>query len=629
MIENDIVGKPLTREATFDRATANVETKTVELSFSSEAPYERYWGTEILSHDKGAADLARLNGGANVLVNHDPGDWVGVIENARVDEDKKGRATVRFGSSDRAKEIWGDVQDGILKSVSVGYRIDEMKLTKTGSKGAPDEYTVTKWTPYEVSLVTVPADATVGVGRSIETAESATGNKGSDMHDEKAAAGQSVEQQQTRSASVSVGEDFARSEATRKDQIKYICERADIPGQQAAKWILEGVPVEEAQRRAMEVLAERHKDIKNSAANVGLSSKEVGQYSLFRMIEAVANKNPEKAGLEFEAHRAIQQRLNRLPNDQSFYLPSDKACYLRALGPNDRDESRTVYVPAEILKRDLTSGTAAAGGYLVETGNQGFIELLRNNSLTMSMGATRLAGLIGNLTIPKQTAPATPYWLTTEATAITESQQTLGQLALSPKNVGAYTEISRQLLLQSSPSAEAMIMSDLARVVALAVDAAALEGSGAAGQPTGISNTAGIGSVTGTTLGYAGILEFQTDLLTANVRGGRKGYATTPAVAGLLAGRQRFSSTDTPLWEGNLEMGTVAGYPGMSSNQLTAATAVFGDWSQLVVAEWGVLEIEVNPYANFQAGIRGVRAMYTVDVGLRWAAAFSRATTIT
>ena len=118
-------------------------------------------------------------------------------------------------------------------------------------------------------------------------------------------------------------------------------------------------------------------------------------------------------------------------------------------------------------------------------------------------------------------------------------------------------------------------------------------------------------------------------MATGNVMPVAGGYATTPAVAALLMQRVKFSSTASPLWEGNVWDGSMAGFAAMSSNQMTAASMLFGDWAQVVVGEWGVLQIEVNPYANFQAGIIGVRAMVSVDVGLRYAAAFSLATSIT
>jgi len=282
-----------------------------------------------------------------------------------------------------------------------------------------------------------------------------------------------------------------------------------------------------------------------------------------------------------------------------------------------------------IGSRDMTVASASGGGYLVETQNGPFIELLRNRSVVRRMGARVLSGLRGNLALPKQTGAATAYWLANEATPITESQQTLGQILLTPKTVGAYTEVSRQLILQGGPAAEAMVRADLAAVLALAQDLAALAGSGTGGQPLGLLNAAGIGTFPGTTLGVAGLLEAQSDVAAANGLTPACGYVTTPAVAALLAGRVRFASTNSPLWEGNLLDGAVLGFPAMSSIQLPSATAIFGDFSQLVIGEWGVLEVSVNPFASFAAGIIGVRAMLSLDIGVLNAAAFSVATAIT
>jgi len=255
--------------------------------------------------------------------------------------------------------------------------------------------------------------------------------------------------------------------------------------------------------------------------------------------------------------------------------------------------------------------------------------LLRNRTVVGQSGATFLSGLVGDVTVPKQTAGGTAYWLTNEATAITESSQTLGQLALSPKNVGAYTEVSRQLMMQSSPAADAMIMNDLAKVLGVAIDLAGFEGSGASGQPTGIASTAGIGSVTGTTIAYSGIVEFQTDVAGSNALAENCAYVTTPSVAALLKQRVKVASTYSPIWEGNILDGNVDGFKAASTLQLTAASMIFGDFSQVVIGEWGMLELALNPYANFAAAISGIRAIQTVDVGVRYAGAFSRATSIT
>ena len=343
---------------------------------------------------------------------------------------------------------------------------------------------------------------------------------------------------------------------------------------------------------------------------LGISASEERSYSLSRAILGLSDgKRP--GGYEGEIDSEVRRRLNKdSSSNNSFFVAT-------GLG---------------VAQRDMTAGTASAGGYLVGTDNlaSSFIDLQRKRMVLATLGATILPGLVGNVTIPKLTAGGTAYWLTNEATAITESQQTLGQVSMSPKNVGAYTEFSRQLLLQANPGVDSLIANDLAMVLALAIDLAALNGSGASGQPTGLLSTAGIGSVTGTSLNYAGILEFQADIAAANVSDPQAiGFLTTPSVAALLMQRQAFASTDSPLWEGNMLNGTVAGVRAAASTQCPTATAICGDWAELLIGEWSFLEIATNPYANFAGGIIGLRAMQTVDVGVRQPGAFSVATSIT
>jgi HK97 family phage major capsid protein len=344
---------------------------------------------------------------------------------------------------------------------------------------------------------------------------------------------------------------------------------------------------------------------------LGMSGKERGSYSILRAINAAYTGNWSQAGLEAEWSRNSYSSARKSPaTGHSFMVPND-------------------WILGDSETRDLTVSTGSAGGFLVSTKNVSFAELLRNRMIVKRLGATVLDNLDANVTVPRQTAGATGYWLSTEATAITESQPVFGQIAMVPKTVGAYTEISRQLAMQSSPSAELLVMNDLAKVVALAGDLAAINGSGASGQPQGLLNTSGIGSVSGGTLSYSGIVEFQTDVAASNALSESCAYVGTPTVAGVLKGRQRFASTDTPLWTGNIFDGQIEGFRAMASNQVPAATLIFGDWSHVLIGEWGNLEIQVNPYANFQAGILGVRAMYSMDVGVRYPGGFSVATSVT
>lgn len=624
----DLTGKKSFREGAFDRASAKTEARTVELAFSSEAPYERWFGIEVLSHDTKSVNLERVaSGRANVLINHDPGDWVAVIESARIDSDRVGRAVVRFGNSARAQEVFKDVQDGILTSVSVGYIPEDMALTREVKDG-PNEYTVTRWTPFEVSLVTVPADASVGVGRAKEQepevhqpAKATT--KGVQKMDDVKTVERSADIVVTSNQQNAETRNPVELERARRSGIENLCKANKIDDRARDYWITSGTSMERVAEEMLQIMEERGRENPKPASALGLTNKETQTFSIMRAIRAVADQNWNAAGFEAECSRALQQKLGIQSDPKKFLVP-----YEVQQRQNQTPVEQLAY---QLAKRDL-SVAASGGNFLVETTNVGFVDLLRARSVLFNMGARRLSGLQGNVAIPKQSAAATAVWLANETSTITESQPTVVQLSLSPKTVGGYTEISRQLLLQSNPSAEGLVVADLAATVALDIDLKGLNGTGASGQPTGILNTAGIGSVTGTTMDYADIIEFQTDVFASNVSLGECGFVTTGAVAGLFKQRVKFASTASPIWEGRLDEGVVdgpSGYRGMATNQMPAATMLFGAFSQVIVAEWGVLELEVNPYANFQAGIIGVRAMASVDIAVRYGSAFSAAATIT
>lgn len=681
----------------------------VDIAFASDEPYDRWWGTEVLEISDKAIRMGRMNDGAPILFNHDWADLRGVHVPGSVKADKDGvmRGKARLTSVTQAgRDAIALVESGVLSKASVGYQIYKViqkSTAKSGEKiervldGAvllraiqsavitrdgravggdlqafrrsldegfspassftrandddPDEFIVVDWEPLENSLVTVPADNTVGVGRMAQRslqqpADNTPATTGATMAETTAAAGANADtttqgngqgdQQQRGHAgngggnsqgnggnagsagNAGSGDRAVEMERNRKRGIENLAKANKIDDGIRDYWIGTGLSVEAITEDLLKIIEERGKNNPQSVAALGLTEKETQRFSLFNAIRAVADKNWTNAGFELECSREISKKLNRMPDPNKFYVPFEI-------------QQRQIPMRSELARemaramgrRDLTVASGAGGGYLVETQNVSFIEVLRNRSVAYRLGARRLAGLVGSVTVPKQTAGATAYWLASESTQVTESAQTFAQMALSPKTVGAYTEISRQLLLQSSPDAESIVTMDLGAVTALAVDKGVIAGSGSGGQPTGIITTGGIGTVSGTTFTFASILEFQTDVASANVVPVSGGYVTDPTVAALAMTRVKFANTATPLWDGNIWDGNVCGFPGMSSNQMAAGTMLFGDWAQVVVAEWGVLEVEVNPYANFQAGIIGVRALVSMDVGLRYAGAFS------
>jgi HK97 family phage major capsid protein len=596
----------------FDLASRAADSDGIPVVVSTDAVVEVADGPEILVHTDDAVDLRRFP--LPIIATHRSGQVnVGIIEDPQVVNGQL-RGMARFGLRPEAAGYRDDVLAGIVRSVSAGYQRLKATLRKDGV------LVTTRWMPSHAALVAEPADVGAGFFRS---AEPQTFDLEVEREIQVLSTAQPAEttgdtivsnvETATAGASAEVRVDSAAMERLRIQTIHKLCEQHKIPAEQREAWVAEGADVDQVSRNVLEVLAQRGgRNPETSVAAIGLSKKEAQDYSVFRAVRAVLDKNWSKAGLEYEAHREIAKRTNAVLNENTFYIPLE--VQRRSIQP----------------QRDL-SVAANGGGYLVETSNQGFIDLLRNRSVAFQLGATRLSGLVGNVNIPKQSAAATAYWLAAETTQVTESQQTIVQVPLTPKTVGAYTEISRQLLLQSSPDAEGIVMADLAQVTAIAVDKAALHGAGGSGEPQGIVGSANVGSTTATTIGtdtYAKMLDFQLDLATANALFGSLGYVTTPAVAKLLSGYPRFSSTDTPVWNGNLLNATVAGLPAMTSNQVEAGYMIFGNWADLIVGEWGILAVEANPYANFQAGIVGVRAMYTVDIALRRGQSFSVSTSV-
>jgi HK97 family phage major capsid protein len=328
---------------------------------------------------------------------------------------------------------------------------------------------------------------------------------------------------------------------------------------------------------------------------LGLSANEIREYSIGSAVKTlVANRGwGTQNSLERSCNEKLQKRLGPTKNALSFF------------------------VPAEIQNRALVVATTSAGGYLVDSVNSvGFVDLLRKRTLAYRLGAQSMPGLVGNLNIPRLASGATPAALASETSTISETDDTFGQIALTPHNFGAYTECSRQLLLQSAPAVDLVINTDLTRSAATTVDDEFFNGPGSSGHATGIFHTGGTGAISGASFDWATVLSMQDTLLNANVSGERLAWVASPDVAKLLAGRQRFTGVQTPLWEGALGDGMVGGLPAASSTVIPASTIALIDFAQTIVAEWGVLEIMADPFTKFQTGTVGIRAMFSIDVGV-------------
>lgn len=161
------------RIGSLERMKGEENERKFTLSFSSEEPYGRYWGVEILDHSEGAVDLKRISEIGCVLFNHNRDYVIGKINRVWI-ENSRGNAEIEFDTDEDAEKIYQKVKNGTLKGVSVGYKVDSWEEVLPGKKSADNKYTgpvsiARKWIPLEISIVSVPADPSVGVGRELET----------------------------------------------------------------------------------------------------------------------------------------------------------------------------------------------------------------------------------------------------------------------------------------------------------------------------------------------------------------------------------------------------------------------------------------------------------------------------
>jgi HK97 family phage major capsid protein len=531
--------------------------RRVNMAISSELPVERSFGSEVLDHSPESIDLSFLNSGrAPLLLDHDPEKQIGVIESVSLDGSaRKLRATVRFGKSALASEVYGDVADNIRGNVSIGYSITKMVKENNGRT-----YRATNWRPVEASIVSIPADPSVGIGRSLE-------------------------------------EVLANSEAVVEEP--QITET--VTEEIRAEVVTEvKIPKETKMENSVQVAVDSRAFDAPVQQDVGMNKTEVKRFSLMRAINALANPTDRAAqraaAFEFECSEAAQ----------------------RAFGQS----AQGLLVPADVLrqwtKRDLNT-TDDAGVVGQQFRPDAFVDVLRNASSVMQAGATMLTGLQGNIKIPKKSAASSGGWFT-EGSAASESEMTITSITMSPKTVGAYTDVTRQLMMQGSPDVEALVRNDLASALALAIDLGALSGSGTSGQPTGIRNTSGINTkdFAATYPTFAEAVGMETEVAADNALRGNLAYIMNAAMAGALKTTAKDSGSGLFALDG----GQLNGYKAIVSNQVAAGDVYFGNFADLLIGMWGGLDILVDPYTASTTGTVRVVAMQSADVAVRHAASF-------
>lgn len=575
----------LHRAMAVEMSPINAEKRTVQIAISSEEPVERSFGMEVLEHSAEAMDLSFLaSGRAPLLLDHDPEKQIGVIESVELDGNtRRLRAKVRFGKSALADEAFTDVVDGIRANISVGYSIGKLERDPR----TPNTYLAKKWRPVEASLVSIPADVTVGVGRSGETSTqtiTVISNGEPKMSEVDIAAVEANARQAAQRNAAQIVELGSRHN------------KADL----AQKAISEGRSIEEFRGELLENIGSRQA---LESQDMGMTKKEIKRFSILRAVNALANptdrRAQEAAAFEFECSRAAADAYGRT--------------------------AQGILLPAEVLrnwKRDMNSADDSAL-FTDDFRGGDFIDVLRNASSVMQAGARMLTGLSGDVKIPKKSTASAAAWISTEGGAASESEMTVGSVSLSPKTLGAFTDVTRQLLIQSSLDVESLIRDDLAQALAVAIDKAGLEGSGASGQPTGILSTSGVNNVTNFAAAnptFQEVISLETALGEDNALMGSLAYIMPASMYGALKGAQKATSTGQYIVEPG---GTINGYRGIVSNQATTGNLYFGNFSDLLIGMFGGLDIVVDPYTNSTSGTIRIVALQSVDVAVRHAVSFA------
>lgn len=339
--------------------------------------------------------------------------------------------------------------------------------------------------------------------------------------------------------------------------------------------------------------------------------REIGKkYNILAAIRSLASKNPDEAGFEREVSDEIAKRTGRT-----------------ATG---------MFIPDCIFMRSAMDKTAAAGLVATDTLFGEMIDALVAETVLGRAGAATLSGLVGDIALPKGSA-ATAYWVTAEGGDATETTPTVAQVTGSPHTIGAYTDITRKLLLQSGVSAQGFVIDALRGALARGIDAAGFSGSGSSGQPTGIENVVGVQTVSmvAGSPTKANMVEFWQKLITANVAG-RKAFVASPAVKGLLSKTLDYTAIEkgdsgiAAVTAGRYlcEDDKVEGYDIFMSNLCNAKKLYFGDWSNLVLAFWSGIDLTVDPYSLSKSGGLRVVALQDMDIIVRHPEAFAIGTAL-
>jgi HK97 family phage major capsid protein len=617
------LGAPATRAADGD------ERARYEVAVSSEFEVERHgwfgkW-REVLDHAGGAVELARFTSGRAAVLEEHRGAPVGVIESARIDDDHVLRAVILFSRTQRGQDVERDFADGIRQNISVGYIPKRAKLVEEDEEKG-DLWRMTLWEPVELSSVGVPADPTVGVGRDAITASGppieieggdAAHKEELKMKRVRNDQGQIIEVPDTdpRPAVVAEAGRDHRAEATEIFDVATAHGMADRVGD----WLKRGLTPDQVNR---EILAAKTTTVRTQPAAevIDVPEKDRRAYSYARAILCAAEicENRTPTGLEGEIHQELTRRNVGMAKRGGLLVPA-------RLG---------------VGHRTLDTKTGGKGAELTFEQAGDIIELLRNQTAAVRLGARMITGLTAPITFPKQSGAIAAVWIGENPPApVAASDPAFALAQFAPKTLMGSTAFARQLLVEAAFDTEELVRSDFAAVHTIALDLAVPHGLGAAGEPTGIYKAIGVSTTAiGGAMTYAKVVAMEGQVATANALLGTLGWLMNPTMSANLKQVQKATNTYSPVWEGPITEGQVDGYRAIATNQISKLMtgsertggaeigALFGNWADVLIGLWFAMELIVDPFTSKKSGLIEVTSFQMADVLARHGESFSKAT---
>ena len=641
------------------------EDRTIDVVFSAGAEYRQWWGREKLTVSKRAVKMERLNKRiAPVLHNHDRDQTIGIVESARIDGEQA-IATLRFSKNARADEIYQDVVDGIRRQISCGYRIMKYEIDETNERDPL--YTVTEWEPFEVSVVAYAADpdcqpvsnrADILLPVEQPPVDNNESEETEDMDPKEAlriAREAGFPEFGTRAIEEDWSEETLRALLANEKAREGDAEDNDPPAD----------PPDDADRSDDDGDDDADSDDSGKARVTRIY--ELGEEHNERDLAFEAMKDPNISADEFasrliarskkpesqraEAIQDVPDKITLDPKDQAAFRITDLIYHKVSGNKSVRGgtemeiceeysklrtrqgiETEGTPIPPQIFcdrslyrqnsglfldERVLNATTDTAGEHTIddELLADGFIDILLEFHAAIAL-CTKLPDLQGNITFPRQDARAVAGW-TAEQVAAAEQNPTFDTVTLSPKHLRAWTEVTTQLLHQSSIPVEQFIRRDLARALAKEMDRAILFGTGASDQPFGVNAITGLSSVTWpaddanvSQFNYDDLCEVEEQLANNDALMGMLAWIVSPNIRRLARSTAELgANTSNPIWR----MGRMLDYEAYVTTQVITyandgsisdeTTGFFANWEEMMVGMWGGIDIMANPYSKDREGV--------------------------